>query len=161
MMDYRIQPHTRRCVVTGRELKPGDKFFTALVDDNGQFVRRDYSVEAWQGPPPGVFSFWTGHVPRDTDPNKPRFDDEMFLECFHRLEGQEEPRKVNFRYVVALLLMRRKRLRFVDARMEHGREVITVSCVRDRNKYEVVNPHLSEAEIGAVQEEVFKVLGWQ
>jgi hypothetical protein len=159
MTEYSIQPHTRRCAITGRELRPGEKFFTVLVEEDGQFVRKDFSGEVWQGPP-GEVNFWSGRVPRDAEAQKPHFDDELLLDCFHRLEGQDEPRKVNFRYVVALLLMRRKRFRFLDARLVQGREVLVVASVRDKNKYEVVNPHLSETEIVAVQEEVFRVLGW-
>lgn len=160
MMDYRIQPHTRRCVVTGKELKPGEKFFTALVEENHQFVRRDYSIEAWQGPPVEAFSFWMGHVPRETDA-RPQIDEELLLDCFLRLEGQNEPRKVNFRYVVALLLMRQKRLKFVDAKISRGQEILVVQNARDKKRYEVINPQLSEPEIDNVQEEVFKVLGWE
>ncbi len=161
MMEYRIQPHTRHCVVTGRELKPGERYFTALVEENSQFIRKDYSSDAWQGPPPGAFGFWGGRVPRNTEAHKPHFDDDLLLDCFHQLEGQEEPRKVNFRYVVALLLLRRKRLRFVDARLSAGGETLVVASVRDKKQHDVVNPHLSENEIATVQEEVFKVLGWE
>jgi hypothetical protein len=161
MMEYRIQPHSRRCTITGRELKPGEKFFTALLEENNQFVRRDFSTEAWQGPPPEAFSFWAGRVPRESEARRPQIDDEMLLECFHRLEGQTEPRKVNFRYVVALLLMRRKRLKFIDARLVQSQEVLVVFCPREKKKYDLVNPHLSEEEIASVQDEVFKVLGWE
>jgi hypothetical protein len=161
MIEYRIQAHTRRCCLTGRELRPGEKFFTALLEENDQFVRKDYSAEAWQGPPEGCFSFWAGRVPRQGEQQRPQIDDELLLDCFDRLEGQDEPRKVNFRYVVALLLMRRKRFKFTDARLVGGQEILVVANPRDKKKYDVVNPHLSEEEIAVVQEEVFKVLGWE
>jgi hypothetical protein len=160
-MDYQIQPHTRRCAVTGREIKPGERFYTVLLEEGQQFVRRDYSAEAWQGAPAGAFSFWAGKVAENAESQRPPIDDELLLDCFHRLEGQLEPHQVNFRYVVALLLMRRKRLRFEDARQKNGQEAIVVRCLRDRKSYEVFNPRLSEEEIASVQEEVFKVLGWE
>ena len=68
---------------------------------------------------------------------------------------------MNFRYVVALLLMRRRRLKFEEAFQESGQEVLRLRCVRTRAQYDVVNPRLTEAEMTAVQEEVFKVLGWE
>ena len=57
MTDYQIQPNTRRCAVTGRELRPGERYYTALLETAGHFVRQDFSADAWQGPPPNAFSF--------------------------------------------------------------------------------------------------------
>jgi hypothetical protein len=161
MTDYQIQPSTRRCALTGRELRPGEKVFTALLEDGGKFLRQDYSSEAWQGPPPGAFSFWCGRVPARDEARKPRIDDELLLDCFQRLEGQADPNRVSFRYVVALLLMRRKRLKFDEARKDGERELLYLRCARTGAKHEVVNPRLTEGQMVAVQEEVFKVLGWE
>ena len=52
--------------MTAREqglLRPGDRYFTALLEEGETFVRQDFSAEAWQGPPSAAFSFWTGRVP--------------------------------------------------------------------------------------------------
>ena len=161
MTDYQIQPNTRRCAITGRDLKPGEKFYTALLEEGGKFLRQDYSSEAWQGPPAHVFSFWCGRVPVQEETRRPRIDDELLMDCFQRLEGQDDPNRVSFRYVVALLLMRRKRLRFEEARKDGEHEVLSLRCARTGTKYAVVNPGLTEGEMVAVQEEVFKVLGWE
>src|SRR3954454_24070204 len=147
MMDYQIQPNSRRCALTGRELQPGERFYSALVEEAQQFVRRDYSLEAWQGPPAGAFSFWTGRVPTGQEKVKPRFDDDLLEECFHRLEGQTEPGRLNFRYVVALLLMRRRRFKYETSRLEEGVERMTLRCLRTGAAYEVVNPRLNDEEM--------------
>jgi hypothetical protein len=161
MTDYQIQPNTRRCAITGRELRPGERYYTALLDVGGQFVRHDYSAEAWQGPPPQAFSFWSGLVASDNASRKPRFDDDMLVECFERLEDQAEPGRQSFRYVVALLLMRRKRLRFEEARSQDDHEILVLKCARTGARYEVLNPGMTADEMTAVQDEVIKVLGWQ
>jgi hypothetical protein len=161
MIDYQIQPNTRRCFVTGRDLQPGEKFYSVLLDEAGQLVRHDYSADVWQGPPEDAFSFWAGKVPAADQNKRPRIDDEMLLECFGRLEGQDDPSRVNFRYVVALLLMRRKRLKFVAARTEAGAEVLRLRDARTGAEHDVANPGLSDTEMASVQEEVLKVLGWE
>src|SRR6476646_5899147 len=104
-MEYQIQPNSRRCAVTGKELQPGERFFSALLEEDRQLVRKDFSTDAWRGPPEGAVSFWTGHVPTGAEKIKPRYDDDLLEDCFQRLEGQTEPSRLNFRYVVALLLM--------------------------------------------------------
>jgi hypothetical protein len=160
MTEYQIQPNTRRCVATGRELRPGEPFFTALLEEGGHFVRQDFSREAWQGPPPTAFSFWTGKVPPPEENRRPRFDDDLLMDCFERLEGQTDPARINFRYVVALLLMRRKRFKFEQTVVEGEEEKLCLRCARTGAKHLVTNPRLSEEAMADVQEEVFKVLGW-
>lgn len=160
MTEYQIQPNTRRCAITGRELKPGERCFTALREEGDRFVRQDYAREAWKGPPEGTFSFWSGVVAAEGDTKKLRFDDDLLEECFHRLEGQLEPGKVNFRYVIALLLMRRKRLRFDKSIVRDGEEVMQLTPIKGGDTVEVVNPRLSDEAMAEVQDEVFRVLGW-
>ncbi len=158
-MEYQIQPNTRRCAVTGRELQPGERYYAALIEDGAQFERRDYSAEAWQGPPPGAFSFWAGRVPPPDAKARPRFDDDLLEECFHRLEGQTDASRVNFRYVVALLLVRRRRFK-LEAGDADANATMTVRCARTGERHVVTNPQLSEEEMLQVQDEVFQVLGW-
>jgi hypothetical protein len=161
MTDYQIQPNTRHCAVTGRELRPGEKVYSVLSQEDGKFVRRDYAAEAWQGPPEGAFSFWCGRVPANEQARKLRIDDDLLADCFQRLEGQTEPAQVNFRYVVALLLMRRKRFKFEGTQVQDDQETLRVRCTRTGTVHDVLNPRLTEDEMIAVQDEVFKVLGWE
>lgn len=161
MTEYQIQPHTRRCAVTGRDLQPGERYFTALLEEADHFLRHDYSCEAWQGPPPGTFSFWAGRVPPPEVAARPKFDAEMLMDCFLRLENQTDDSRVNFRYVLGLLLMRQKRLKFEQAITEGDSEKICLRCVHTGTKHQVTNPRLSEEQLSQVQEEVFKVLGWE
>lgn len=160
MLEYQIQPNSRRCCVSGRELKPGDTFYSVLLDQDGQFVRCEYSEEAWQNPPENVFSFWSGVVPTSDKEKKPPIDDDLLMDCLVRLEKEQETAKIHFRYVLALLMMRRKRLKFEETKTDQGQEFMILRDARTKELYEVVHPDLSEEEMLAVQDEVLKVLGW-
>ena len=50
-MEYEHVHCTRRCAATGRELRPGEAFYSVLTDEAAKLVRQDYSAEAWTGPP--------------------------------------------------------------------------------------------------------------
>jgi hypothetical protein len=164
MLDYQIQPSTRRCSASGRELTPGEKVYSVLLDEAGKFVRKDFGVEAWQGPPHNAFSFWVGRVSAGDKKRRPPIDDELLLDCFQRLDGRIETERVSFRFVLALLLMRRRRLKFEEARTENsgagGQEVLFLRCNQSGTHHRVVNPNLSEEETASVQQDVFQALGW-
>jgi hypothetical protein len=57
--------------------------------------------------------------------------------------------------------MRRKRLKFEEAKVTGEIEVLCLRCPRNGTQHEVINPRLTEAETTSVQDEVFKLLGWQ
>lgn len=161
MIDYEIAPSARVCTATGRELKPGEKVYSVLLDSAGKFVRQDFAVEAWQGPPAGAYGFWLGQVAAPDGPRRLPINDELLTDCFLQLEGQTEPAKINVRYVLALLLMRRRRMRFEETTTEAGRELLGLKCVRTGERHRVINPGLGADELSAVQEDVFKALGWE
>jgi hypothetical protein len=158
--DYQIQTSTYRCAATGRELRPGERYFSVLLDEGSTFSRKDFSQEAWNGPPEKTFSYWQGKVPVGGMPKRPPIDEELLVDCLDRLEGEREPGKLAFRFVLALLLVRRKRLRLEDARREAGHEIMTLRDARGGTRYQVIDPGLPDEELESVQDEVFRVLGW-
>jgi hypothetical protein len=163
MIDYEIQGPARVCAATGRELKPGDRFFAVLTEDAGKLLRTDYAADAWPGPPSGAVAFWAGKVSvAGHKPRKPVVNDDLLLDCFNRLKESTDPAGLNFRYVAALLLMRRKRFKFEDAaRDEQGRDLLIVRDARGGAVHQVTDPRLTDEQIAAVQTEVFRVLGWE
>jgi hypothetical protein len=107
-------------------------------------------------------AYWAGKVPAaGQKPRKPVVNDELLFDCFDRLKDTSDPDGLNFRYVAALLLMRRKRFKFEDAaRDEAGRDVLLLRDARGGAVHQVTDPRLTDDQIAAVQAEVFRVLGW-
>jgi hypothetical protein len=159
MTGYQIQSSNLHCARTGRELQAGERFYSVLYDRGATLVREDVSKEAWQGPPTDAFSFWVSKAPPKDQARRLVIDDEVLFDCLRRLAGDNDPQKLSFRYIVALLLMRRKRLKFADAETWEGQEVLLLRDSRTRAVHRVVNPQLTEQQLAAVQEEVEKVLG--
>jgi hypothetical protein len=161
MIEYEIQGPTRVCAATGRELKAGDRFYGVLAADGDRFVRTDYAADAWAGPPAGAIAYWAGKVPAADKPRKPVVNDDLLVDCFERLKESSGPDGLNFRYVAALLLMRRKRFKFEDVfRDEAGHDVLLLRDARGGTVHQVIDPRLSDEQVAAVQTEVFRVLGW-
>jgi hypothetical protein len=157
--EFQVPASARRCQATGRELKAGDGYHGVLLDAGGTLVRHDYAPDAWTGPPPGAIGHWAGRVPAGDPPRRAPVDDAMLLACLRRLDGAAEPARVNLRYVVALLLLRRKVLRLDDGRSDEFGEVLTFTD-RAGDRHEVRDPRMGATELAAAQAEVFEVLGW-
>jgi hypothetical protein len=160
MTEYPNPSSLRYCAATGRPLRPGDRYYGVLALDGSRLTRQEFSADAWTGPPHGAFGHWIGRVPVSADGRRPPIDDEMLVDCFQRLEDAAEPEKLNFRYVVALLLMRRKRFKFDDVVKDGGGENLVVRDTRSGAQYSVRDPGLAEEQMKTVQDEVFQVLGW-
>ena len=75
-----------------------------------------YSVDAWErGPefPEGftLFGFWKRRLPEDGEHDTHALvsDDEV-MDLFEQMEGAESESQVVFRYLIALMLLRKRRL---------------------------------------------------
>jgi hypothetical protein len=98
-------------------------------------------------------------VPPRDQARRLEVDEELLFDLFQRLADDPEPRKLNFRYILALLLMRRKRLKFEEVAFEHGHEFLVLRCSHTRAIHRVLNPQLTDEQLAEVEEEVHKVLG--
>ena len=85
-------------------------------------------------------------------------DDEILINFFKRLEDEKEPIKVHFRFVLALILMRKKILKYEDTRREAGQEIWKMRFVKETEMHEVVNPELDDPQIEQVSQELSSIL---
>ena len=159
MTEYEIRPSTLCCARTGRELKPGEFYYSVLSETPEGFTRTDYALEAWTGPPDGIIGFWRSRVSESS--SKRRFqpiDDSVIVQFFERLAGEEDSYKQNFRYILALLLMRRKILKLSEVARDAEGETLILRVAATGEEHRVSNPGLTEEQLVAVQAEVEKIL---
>lgn len=156
-MDFEVGRCTRRCAATDRELAPGETFYSALVEVENDLVRRDYSAEGWGGPPEGVIGWWKSHMP-SAEPEKRHWaPNEVMLQFFDQLA--DDAARADVRYVLALLLVRRRVFRLEEPSSEEtDTGEMTVYCARRDASYRVavVEPAAERAE--AIQEELARLL---
>ena len=158
-MDWEITRPNRHCEACGKGFGEEEELFSALRDHETDFVRQDYCPACWATRErEGFFSFWKTRIPPRDEPPRRFVDDEVLVNFFHRLEGEEEPLKVNFRFVLALLLIRKKLMTFKSLRREGDSEWLVLHDKAEDREREVLNPNLTEEEIGAVTEECGKLL---
>lgn len=111
---YDLQRHTGLCALTGRALVPHEHYIVALVEEGELFRRIDISMDAWlQGRRPGnLFSYWKAVVPEPNARKKIFVDDEVLMDMLKRLADAQDPHKLAFRFVLMLIMMRKKLVRY-------------------------------------------------
>jgi hypothetical protein len=136
MLDFEVQRCTRRCAKTDRDLQPGETIYSVLVAEGAEVVRYDYAADAWDGAPENALGWWRSKIP---EPNANRMHwapSDVMLQYFEELEGRQDKR--DERYVLALLLLRRRIVRSEETEVDaDGREVLILHCPKNEKEYRV------------------------
>ncbi|MEX2316609.1 MAG: hypothetical protein WD669_05615 [Pirellulales bacterium] len=109
LLDFEVQRSTRRCAATGQPLEPGDVCYSMLEVIGPTVIRKDYCGEAWGGPSAIALGWWRSRVPEPAAKKIKLAPNDVLLELFDQLA--EHPERQDMRYVLALLLLRRRVLR--------------------------------------------------
>ena len=170
--DWEVAKTQGACGGCGRSFEPKQEYYAALLEGSqeaqqgqkeksqasGAFERLDYCQECWQRESPEAFCFWKTRVPEPTEKKKLLVDDEVLLEFFDRLGEASERVKINFRFVLALILMRKRILKYERTELRDGEEFWIMGQVRQQTKHEVVNPRLDDAQIEEVSGQLSAIL---
>lgn len=158
MTEFDVARAGGRCFVTGREILPGEVFYSALLEGPQGFERRDYSADAWTGPPDGSLCHFKTRLPLKEAQKKTFVDTEALVAFFERLAGTEDPLRCRFRFVLALMLLRKRVLKYERTIREDGEEVWEMRLMRDRSLHRVLNPSLDDAQISELTAELSLIL---
>jgi hypothetical protein len=157
IIDYEIQRCTRHCASSGRELLEGESFYSVLLPRGATLERLDYAAEAWNGPPPDALGWWKSQMPTREAKKAQLAPSDVLLEFFAGLADQ--PEQADVRYVVALLLIRRRILRLEETQSgDNGQETLVLYCHRDESMHRVSVVLPDERRADEIQAEVSKLL---
>jgi hypothetical protein len=158
MEEWSISKTQGRCFGTGREIRPGEEYFSALVETVQGLQRRDFCVEYWQESKPEVFCFWKTRQSRPDEKKKMFIDDDMLMAFFDRLADETEPERVNFRFVLALILMRKRKFKYDSSKSEDGKETWRLRVVGEDRFVDVADPHLNQQQIEQLTSQIGQIL---
>jgi hypothetical protein len=148
------------CAVSGRAIEPGEKFFAVVRETPTGLERLDVSPEAWDPfDRRDLLGFWQTTMPRpEQKPKKLFVDDEVLCTLFERLADTSEPSKLNFRFVLGLILMRKRIVIYETTRQEEGRAVWVVRLKGRDDRLDLVDPKLTESQVAEVSQQLGEIL---
>ncbi len=180
---YDIARPTGRCAVTGAELAPGDRIVVILADRDdvpgATLERLEVLESAWTPesrrelltPHRRLFALWRTIQPEPTAKPRLFIDDDALVEIFHQI-GDEIPDQpaddddranIAFRFVLALILCRKRLLRHEGSRAAAGARpalllVRPKGAAPEDPPLEVVDPGMDRDALARATERLAQVM---
>ena len=170
---YEIARPTGVCAATGRPINVGERYVAALIDpgsDEG-LVRRDYALVAWEEgarpqPPGSLFGHWCATMPEPNALKKTLIEEHEITELFTQLEGATRDNRIAFRFVLALILMRKRVIRYEGKGFDDRRRPTMLVRWAKRLAGDadeimtVIDPGMDERAVADAMDQIGAVMFW-
>ena len=158
--EWNIQARALQCAVSGRPFEKGERVYSALYWRDGQYARIDLSAEEWNARNENIapISAWQADFvpPAPPPPEALKKDDAESL--LRRLIAANEPATLNARYILALMLERKRVLRQVERQRQEGMTVLVYEHLPSGEVWLIEDPGLKLGDLKSVQDEVAHLL---
>lgn len=104
-MSELIQKFTRKCCETGKEFSAGDHYYSVILPNGADVLRKDYSLKQWPGAPENAIVWWRSHIPEAKKTEIRWAPDSIILAYF---ENAVENHKWTVLGILALAMVRKK-----------------------------------------------------
>jgi hypothetical protein len=158
--EWDIKGRAEKCEATGHLFQDGEYFYTLLFHDSEGFRRIDLSEEAWRQRNDNVqpFSFWRSKF----EPPPPAQPEPLARETAEDLlrgyMGEEHMQHANARYILALMLERKRILKPIDSKDDGNGRILIYEHAKTGEVFVIPDPGLRLDQIESVQNEVAALL---
>ncbi len=167
---WNIRSRATACHATDRPFDEGETLFVAIFKNEGEdgYERRDYCADAWKklalansDSTPTPYSSWQTDFEPTAPPNeKPEIVEKESAEgLLHRLIEEDDAGSENARYILAVMLERKKILKQVDVKDGEEMRLLFYENVRNGDALIIRDPLLKLSEVDAIRDEVARWLG--
>jgi hypothetical protein len=161
---WHIRSRAHHCSATEKSFEEGEVFFTALFPDpeSDGYLRLDFSREAWDSRPEDAespFSFWRAiYKPPQVKAQVDIVDKQDPEVLLTRLVEEDEAHTENARYILAIMLERKKLLIETDCQKTRTGLLRVYQHRYSGEIFIVKDPQIPLSEVAPLQEEVQQLL---
>jgi hypothetical protein len=156
---YEVARPRGQCVVCQAVIPPQQPLMAALRETPTGFERLDVCLNCWNDfDKADLIGFWKTSMPLVEQKKRLFVDDEVLCQLFERLADATEPAKLNFRFVLGLMLMRKRLIVYETSRNEGPSEIWQVRFKGREEILDLLNPRLEEAQILDVSNQLGEIL---
>ena len=154
-MDFNIRPAAKCCAKTGQAFRSGDVCWSILIEKDGVLMRQDFSSEAWEGPPPEAIGHWRSQIAQSAVTSRPKLDADSLFDYFLQLSDSPNIVQQQYRYVLALMLLRKRRLLLEEVVEFDDRPTMRLVGSGGEGPFDVPEEELNEEKIDRLQQQLF------
>lgn len=160
---WSIKSRARECAETGTPFVDGQQIRAAIFPDpdSSGYLRRDYALEAWQNRenPEPPFSTWlTTYHPPVVEEKAEAVVDQDPESLLRRLVEEDQEHTENARYILAVMLERKKLLRETDTQEVPSGILRVYEHRKTGDVFVIKDPQIALADVERVQQEVQQLL---
>ncbi len=156
---WSIKSRAHVCAVSERHFEDGESFCTAIFPDpeSSGYLRKDFSADAWdqRSEDDAVpFSFWQSIYRAPVKEEQVEITEESPEDLLRRLIEEDEEHTENVRYILAIMLERKKQLVEVDSQPTATGIIRIYEHRKSGDVFIVKDPNIPLSEVEKVQDEV-------
>ena len=159
--DWSMPRPGEACFGTGREFAVDEEFQVFLYEADEGYERRDYALDFAPPDEPAPVATWRTRRSEPTTKKAPPFDREAIYGFFERLEDVGDPIQAQFRFVLGLLLWRKKVLKLDRSTMDGDQEIWEYTTARTGVSHRVPRPALDEERLETLSAQLESLLASQ
>lgn len=159
--EWQMPRRGEACSACQTAFEPGTAFNAYLYETSAGYERRDFCVNCTPHAEPEPIGFWRTRRPQPAARKIAAFDREAVYAFFQRLQAADAAGQIQFRFVLALLLWRKKVLKFDETVHADGNEVWRFTQPQTHETYNVTRPELDETEIERLSDQLEQLLAGQ
>ena len=162
--NWNIRSRAHGCAHTAQPFADGEVFVTVLMEDakSGELLRRDYSLAGWAEVELTLgasFSVWRSEYEAVRSEARPEITEKESAETLlRRLCEEDSILTENTRYILAVMLERKKQLKQTGTRETEDATFLVYEHSKSGGVYIIRDPELKLAQIEEVQKEVSRLL---
>ena len=162
-LDWKISRRGNKCSHSNVKFADGEAFYTCIFDDpeSEGFLRKDFSEAAWSELSDTLkpFSFWKSTCKYPQEEGTPEvLENESAESMLRRMIEEDEASTENARYILALMLERKKALFPVGVKETESSRLLLYEHRATGDVLIVRDPQLKLDEVEKVQVEVSQLL---
>lgn len=160
---WNIKTRAHTCAHTGVPFREGETICTALFEDpkTEEMIRADCSEAGWAelSKTRKPFSFWRSKYESNPSASRPEMLEKSTADgLLRRLIEEDSPATESTRYILAVMLERKKQLRPAGTKETEEDTYLVYEHVATGEVYIVRDPELQLDQLQAVQQEVSRML---
>ena len=164
--DFKIAKPVMSCAACQKDISEGEDIVAIVRIADDELIREDLHPACWAEPLDGkgsqdreILGVWRTTLPvTEQKKKKLLVDDALLINFFERLEGHEDTLKSSFRFVLALILMRKKLLTYEGLEKTDGRDYWKIKLKGQEEISLVIDPGMDEDKIASVSESLNQIM---